>query len=59
MKRAPKVERHWVVRGIDNAELESELTSDLACTHVQLHGHYGKVMPALKALGGRLFKFIP
>ena len=55
MKRAPKVERHWVVRGIDKAELESELTSGLACTHVQLHGHYGESdARTVKALGRKV-----
>ena len=55
MKRAPKVERHWVVRGIDKAKLESELTSGLACTHVQLHGHYGeRDARTVKALGRKV-----
>ena len=55
VKRAPKVERHWVVRGIDKAELESELTSGLACTHVQLHGHYEESdARTVKALGRKV-----
>ena len=54
-KWAPKVERHWVVRGIDKAELESELTSGLACTHVQLHGHYEESdARTVKALGRKV-----
>jgi phosphoribosylanthranilate isomerase len=44
-----------VVRGIDKAELESELTSGLACTHVQLHGHYEESdARTVKALGRKV-----
>jgi len=38
---APQVERHWVVRGVEEGVLDAILADGLACTHVQLHGAYG------------------
>ena len=38
---APQVERHWVVRRVEEGVLDAALAAGLACTHVQLHGGYG------------------
>ena len=41
LRAAPEVERHWVVRGVEEGALDATLAAGLACTHVQLHGAYG------------------